>query len=117
MNKLEIYRILLEELKVISAWCKQPSSVEKFDIDDVYKVILERYNISMSFGFLNPIYALVDTMCDSIRHGQKNITNSYTVENGIHDLEAIIKLIETGDISSLEDDINLKKKLEGLYGQ
>jgi hypothetical protein len=68
----------------------------------------------MDFGFLSPIYTLVDTMCDSLRHGQRNIAGNYSVENGIHDLDMIINRIKTRDINLLEGDIKLKKKLEKL---
>ncbi len=110
MEKSEIYSSLLVELKKVAYWCKNPSEQENFDIDIVYKNIFIKYKISMKYGFLYPIFSLVDSMCDSIRHNQKEIVSGYTVTAGILDLERIIKLIEQKEVDELENNYELKKK-------
>jgi hypothetical protein len=110
-----VYRSVNSELKKILGWCKQSGKEEAFDLDGLYSRLFKEYNIDMNYGFLNPIFTLVDVMCDSIRHGQVNIKDTYSVKEGITDLEEIINHIDTYKIQELENNVRLKQKLNGLY--
>ena len=69
----------------------------------------------MRYGFLNPIFSLVDLTCDFIRHDRDKITSNYKVTDGIRDLQKILDLIEQGKIEELEGNSELKIKLNNLY--
>lgn len=115
MNEILIYNKVNQELKKIVQWSKNPNQKEDFDLDTLYSNLFKEFNIDMSFGFLYPIFSLVDVLCDSIRHGQENVKEYYSVKDGINDLENIVLLLDSEKIKELENDFKLRAKLNGLY--
>jgi hypothetical protein len=115
MKEKNIYLSILGELNKILNWCNNPTEIEDFELDSKLLILFEKNKINMSYGFFHPIYSLVDIVCDSIRHNQKEINNEYSVIDGINDLKKIIKLIELDSIEELEKNLALKNKLNNLY--
>lgn len=115
MNEKLIYNKVNHELKKIVKWSKEPNLKEDFDLDTLYSNLFKEFCIDMSFGFLYPIFSLVDVLCDSIRHGHTNVKEDYSVKEGIKDLENIVFLLDSEKIKELEDDFKLRAKLNGLY--
>lgn len=116
-HRNHIYSLINEDLKEILEWSFEPSLKEKFDLDATYHELFKEYNINMDFGFLYPIYVLVDIFCDSLRHREINISRDYTITEARNDLQYIIDLISAYKISELESDISLAKKLQALYDE
>jgi hypothetical protein len=117
MNDMEIYNEILPELYKILSWCKNPIAEQDFDLDNVYHKIFLKYDISIDFGFLYPIFLLIDNLYDSIGHQQSELMPGYKVEEGIEDLKKIIHLIEQKQIIQLENDIALKGRIYKLNSQ
>lgn len=113
--KENIYSKIYQELNLLLIWIEGKNKEEIFDFDILYESLFDEYGIDMNYGFLYPIYSIVDLLCDSLRHDQKNIIPGYSVEKGIKDLKFIISRLDRKEYDKLERNINLKNKILKLY--
>lgn len=112
---IEVYQYLLPDLKAALDWIKSPLGNEMVDMESVFEELFAQYPVTLSEGFLNPIYVLSDGLVDSVTHNMDYVNDLYTIDAGIRDLETIIRLIEEGNSIELENDFKMRRRILGPY--
>ncbi len=81
-------------------------------MDTEWLNITQINNLAHENKFANLLYSYLDILCDAKGHNFKLVNKDYTYKQAIADLEFICNLIESEEISALENDLALRKRLE-----
>jgi hypothetical protein len=113
MNKKGIYNEVSQELQRIVNWTK--SDIEKeYCIDTFFFVLFKKYDIKSDYGIIGPLYSFLDVFCDSFYHGFKEVTNGYSFDEAIKDINYLIESIDNDMIDKIEHDYLLINKFKSI---
>lgn len=111
MNKMHFYSDLHTLLSKIVNWLRTNKSEPGFDLDTEWLNITQKNNLADENNFPSLLYSYLDILCDAKEHNFKLVNKDYTYMQAIADLEFICNLIESNEISALENDLVLQKRL------
>jgi len=112
MNNTElVYEKLLPYLIQLRDWARGGASRSmEFNIDKIYEELEQDVGSTFnSVPLVKEVYNFADLLYYQVEHKEKQVTQNYTVDEALKDLELFIAMLKSKDFSSLEK-LDLKNK-------